>query len=98
MERRLVKALQDLSVQFDSTVRSSNGSVVQMRYRDDGVDQLEIEGPDGEPVDYESVLQGVICLLKDQNDPMLNPSELRQCIQEQVLVLRQDLLASFREF
>jgi DNA-directed RNA polymerase III subunit RPC1 len=38
MQRRLMKALEDLTVQYDGTVRSTGGNVVQFRYGDDGVE------------------------------------------------------------
>eukprot|EP00055_Hartaetosiga_balthica_P015474 m.91554 g.91554 ORF g.91554 m.91554 type:complete len:1420 (-) comp8874_c0_seq2:1254-5513(-) len=38
MQRRLVKALEDLCVHYDSTVRSSNRSVIQFCYGDDSMD------------------------------------------------------------
>lgn len=91
MQRRLVKALEDLSVQYDSTVRSSNGSVVQMRYGDDNLDPLEMESPDGKPVDFERLLEGVRCSRKDETDPMLSPSELRECTRDLLAELRRDL-------
>lgn len=51
MQRRLMKALEDLSVQYDNTVRSSNGTVVQFTYGDDGVEPTYTES-DSDPVDY----------------------------------------------
>lgn len=36
VQRRMVKALEDLSVQYDSTVRTSRGDIVQFTYGDDG--------------------------------------------------------------
>ena len=38
MQRRLVNALQDLSVQPDGTVRDNRGIVIQTKYGEDGVD------------------------------------------------------------
>ena len=38
MQRRLVNALQDLSVHTDGTVRDNRGIVVQTRYGEDGID------------------------------------------------------------
>lgn len=94
MQRRLVKALEDLSVQYDSTVRSSNGSVVQMLYGDDSLDPLEIEGDDGNAVDFERTLQGAICSSRHMKGPMLIPPELRQCTDEIVRYMEADLLAA----
>jgi DNA-directed RNA polymerase subunit A' len=38
MQRRLINALQDLYVAYDGTVRDSEGSIVQFKYGEDGVD------------------------------------------------------------
>ena len=38
MQRRMMKALEDLSVQYDRTVRTSAGDIVQFAYGDDGLD------------------------------------------------------------
>ena len=44
MARRLMKALEDLSVQYDLSVRSSTGNVVQFKYGDDGLDDRSARG------------------------------------------------------
>ena len=36
--RRLANALQDIKVEYDSTVRDSNKSVIQFKYGEDGLD------------------------------------------------------------
>jgi DNA-directed RNA polymerase II subunit RPB1 len=37
MQRRLVKAMEDVMVQYDSTVRDSYGNIVQFLYGEDGI-------------------------------------------------------------
>lgn len=51
MQRRLMKALEDLTCQYDQSVRNSTGNIVQFRYGDDGLDPAKSEGADG-PVDF----------------------------------------------
>jgi DNA-directed RNA polymerase III subunit RPC1 len=51
MQRRLMKALEDLSVQYDLSVRNSTGGVVQFCYGDDGLDPASMEG-EGAPVAF----------------------------------------------
>jgi DNA-directed RNA polymerase III subunit RPC1 len=51
MARRLMKALEDLSMQYDSTVRNSEQTVVQFSYGDDGLNPQLMEKGD-RPVDY----------------------------------------------
>ena len=40
MQRRLMKALEDLCIQYDGTVRSAEKTVVQFTYGDDGLDPV----------------------------------------------------------
>ena len=54
MQRRMMKALEDLSVQYDATVRTSGGDVVQFMYGDDGLDPMYMEA-NGKPVDFKRV-------------------------------------------
>jgi len=51
MSRRLIKALEDLCVAYDGTVRASNGAISQFRYGDDGLDPVEAEADGGQPLD-----------------------------------------------
>eukprot|EP00756_Hemistasia_phaeocysticola_P007482 Hpha_TRINITY_DN14278_c0_g5::TRINITY_DN14278_c0_g5_i1::g.22711::m.22711/K03018/RPC1, POLR3A; DNA-directed RNA polymerase III subunit RPC1 len=50
MQRRLTKAMEDLCVQYDNKVADSAGTVVQLRYGDDGIDPLHTETQDFRPV------------------------------------------------
>jgi len=43
VQRQLVKSMEDLMVTYDYSVRSSNGSVVQFIYGDDGMDATYVE-------------------------------------------------------
>lgn len=43
MQRRLVKALEDVVSHYDGSVRNSNGEVVQLIYGDDGMDPAEVD-------------------------------------------------------
>lgn len=52
MQRRLMKALEDLSTRYDDSVRNSSGGVVQFTYGDDGLDPSALEG-DGKPIEFE---------------------------------------------
>ena len=46
INRRLVKAMEDISVAYDGTVRTAEGLVVQFRYGHDGLDGVAIEKQD----------------------------------------------------
>jgi DNA-directed RNA polymerase II subunit RPB1 len=43
IQRRLIKGLEDLKVEYDMTVRNNKGRVVQFVYGDDGFDSTKIE-------------------------------------------------------
>jgi DNA-directed RNA polymerase II subunit RPB1 len=43
IQRKLVKAMEDLKVHYDSSVRSSSGDIIQFVYADDGMDAIYIE-------------------------------------------------------
>jgi DNA-directed RNA polymerase III subunit RPC1 len=44
MSRRLMKSLEDLSVQYDTTVRNSSNIIVQFQFGADQLDPLDMEG------------------------------------------------------
>ena len=52
MQRRLMKALEDLTTQYDLSVRNATGGVVQFRYGDDGLDPACLEG-DAQPIGFD---------------------------------------------
>lgn len=52
MSRRLMKSLEDLSAQYDGSVRNSSSGIVQFTYGDDGLDPTYLEG-DGFPVEFD---------------------------------------------
>ncbi|KAJ4302538.1 DNA-directed RNA polymerase III subunit C1 (rpo31) [Collariella sp. IMI 366227] len=51
MSRRLMKSLEDLSSQYDDTVRTSEGGIVQFQYGADRLDPVDMEG-EAKPVDF----------------------------------------------
>ncbi len=57
MYRRLANALQDLYVAYDGSVRSAEGSVIQLRYGEDGVDPAK--SYHGRPINYDLILQRI---------------------------------------
>ncbi|EJU06145.1 subunit of DNA dependent RNA-polymerase [Dacryopinax primogenitus] len=52
MQRRLMKALEDLVTHYDTSVRTSSGGIVQFRFGDDGLDPGCLEGQ-AQPVDFD---------------------------------------------
>ena len=43
IQRRLIKALEDLMVVYDMTVRNNQGKIIQYAYGDDGIDPVKVE-------------------------------------------------------
>lgn len=62
MSRRLMKALEDLYLCYDRTVRNSAAAVVQLTYGDDCLDPIAMEGPGGQPLDLDALLRDVRAL------------------------------------
>ncbi|MHA2243924.1 MAG: DNA-directed RNA polymerase subunit A' [Candidatus Hodarchaeales archaeon] len=63
LQRRLVNALQDLHVNYDIIVRTTEGDVVQLRYGEDGVDPMK--SYHGRPVDIDAIIEEVTSTEED---------------------------------
>ncbi len=55
MQRRLINALQDVRVEYDETVRTATGQIVQFRYGEDGVDPAKSDH--GKAVNVERLVE-----------------------------------------
>ncbi|XP_077310097.1 DNA-directed RNA polymerase III subunit RPC1 isoform X1 [Lithobates pipiens] len=75
MQRRLVKSLEDLCSQYDLTVRSSTGDIIQFIYGGDGLDPAAMEGKD-EPLEFKRVLDNVKAVFPCSSEPALSTNEL----------------------
>uniref|UniRef100_W5LHZ8 DNA-directed RNA polymerase subunit n=1 Tax=Astyanax mexicanus TaxID=7994 RepID=W5LHZ8_ASTMX len=75
MQRRLVKSLEDLCSQYDLTVRSSTGDIIQFIYGGDGLDPAAMEGKD-EPLEFKRVLDNIRAVYTCPNEPALSKNEL----------------------
>ncbi|CAG9460748.1 unnamed protein product [Pedinophyceae sp. YPF-701] len=81
MSRRLMKALEDLYVHYDGTVRSAHRTIVQFTYGDDGLDPVYMEGADGEPVDLPRVMARARALVPLPDDACsMMPDELEAAV------------------
>ncbi|KAK2152800.1 hypothetical protein LSH36_317g01042 [Paralvinella palmiformis] len=79
MQRRLVKSLEDLCLQYDLTVRSAMGEIVQFVYGGDSLDPAYMEGKD-KPVDFHRVMEHIKCKFSCQKETPLTASQLKQII------------------
>ena len=52
MSRRLMKSLEDLSTQYDNTVRNGSSHIIQFQYGDDRLDPVDMEAK-AKPVNFE---------------------------------------------
>uniref|UniRef100_A0A672PT33 DNA-directed RNA polymerase subunit n=1 Tax=Sinocyclocheilus grahami TaxID=75366 RepID=A0A672PT33_SINGR len=75
MQRRLVKSLEDLCSQYDLTVRSSTGDIIQFIYGGDGLDPAAMEGKD-EPLEFRRVLDNIRSVHSCPGEPALSRNEL----------------------
>ena len=46
IQRKLIKALEDLKVEYDMTIRNNKNKIVQFKYGDDGIDTTKVEDQD----------------------------------------------------
>lgn len=71
MQRRLVKALEDVVSHYDGSVRNSNGEVVQLVYGDDGMDPAEIDTENNFskfPIDIQHLLHHSLASVPSRNE------------------------------
>lgn len=84
MARRLMKALEDLSMQYDTTVRNSENTVVQFTYGDDGLNPDKMESDD-RPVDFSRLYMTIRERIPCRDEPGLTPDEIRQIAKDKLL-------------
>ncbi|KAH7011995.1 hypothetical protein EDB80DRAFT_409590 [Ilyonectria destructans] len=76
MSRRLMKSLEDLSTQYDDTVRTSGGGIVQFQFGADKLDPVDMEGS-AKPVHFLRTWTHAESLTWDNNDASMTPDEIR---------------------
>ncbi len=83
MARRLMKALEDLSMQYDRTVRNSEQTIVQFSYGDDGLNPQVMEKFD-RPVDYHRMTTNICGSYPDWESQSLTSSEIIALIHKEI--------------
>ena len=83
MQRRLMKALEDLVLKYDNTVRSSNETIIQFTYGEDGLDPLFMDDQKL-PVSLGRLYTRIKQTFKDRNDEMLTGDQIRLVINEAI--------------
>jgi DNA-directed RNA polymerase III subunit RPC1 len=97
MSRRLMKALEDLYVHYDGSVRNAAGAIMQIQYGDDSLDPVAMEGKDGMPIAFDRLfnltssleyLQTVSDGTESESDladnTPLRPNELQKVIKSEI--------------
>ncbi|KAL5530725.1 RPO31 [Sanghuangporus sanghuang] len=82
MQRRLMKALEDLTTMYDLSVRNSEGGVVQFQYGDDGLDPGCLEG-DAQPVELNRSWSHARAISSQQGRGLL-PYEIVQLVDDEL--------------
>ena len=81
MSRRLMKSLEDLSANYDGTVRNSAEGVVQMVFGDDGLDPVDMEGS-AKPVNFDRTYMHAVTTTWDNTERGLEPDEVRRIVSD----------------
>ena len=87
MSRRLMKSLEDLSTQYDDTVRTSGGGIVQFQFGADKLDPVDMEGS-AEPVHFTRTWSHAENLTWDNNEDSMTPDGIREFCDSMVEVER----------
>ncbi|KAG5965333.1 hypothetical protein E4U57_004170 [Claviceps arundinis] len=87
MSRRLMKSLEDLSTQYDDTVRTSGGGIVQFQFGADKLDPVDMEGT-AEPVNFKRTWSHAETLTWDNNEAAMTPKEIRDFCDSMLAVER----------
>ena len=83
MQRRLIRPLEDLTVQYNNTVTISSGEIIQFLYGDDGIEPLNTDTDDR--IVYLPRLWDLICCrypLKETKDKTLSVNEIQEKVEE----------------
>ncbi|XP_008465290.3 DNA-directed RNA polymerase III subunit 1 [Cucumis melo] len=84
MSRRLIKALEDLSIYYDSSVRNAGGCIVQFCYGDDGMDPAQMEGKSGAPLNFERLFLKTKATCPSDGNKILSPSEFSETVEDRL--------------
>ncbi|XP_043723195.1 DNA-directed RNA polymerase III subunit 1 isoform X1 [Telopea speciosissima] len=84
MSRRLIKALEDLSIHYDGTVRNASGGVVQFLYGDDAMDPAQMEGKSGFPLNLDRLYLKVKATCPSRDSASLAPPEILRVLDDRL--------------
>ena len=94
MARRLIKALEDLSMQYDASVRNSENTIIQFSYGDDSLNPDIMENND-RPVDFKRLWLHISQVAPCEKEQILSSEELKSKVKVKLEEARfQKLLSS----
>ncbi|TPX48240.1 DNA-directed RNA polymerase [Synchytrium endobioticum] len=96
MQRRLMKALEDLTVHYDDTVRNSSAGVVQFKYGDDALDPVDIEAED-QPVEFTRNLAHTLAVVPGYDERRLLPFQITQMLEDFMAQMSEKVSGQFKE-
>ena len=78
-----MKSLEDLSANYDLTVRNSSEGVVQMKFGDDGLDPVDMEGS-AKPVNFDRTYMHAVTTTWDNTERGLLPEEIKAIVSKKL--------------
>ncbi len=87
MSRRLMKSLEDLSTQYDDSVRTSGGGIVQFQFGADNLDPVNMEGS-AQPVNFDRTWIHAETITWDSLEPSLLPAPMLDMCDDMLKGLR----------
>ena len=88
MQRRLMKALEDLTVQYNNTVTISNGEIIEFLYGDDGIEPMNTDNEDKIvylPRLWEMIQCNYSTYNKKEEDKILTPEEIKKSVENYII-------------
>ncbi|CAA0835862.1 nuclear RNA polymerase C1 [Striga hermonthica] len=82
MSRRLMKALEDLSIQYDNTVRTASACIIQFMYGGDGMDPAQMEDKSGLPLNFERLFMKTKATCPAMEQKFLTTEEIEKIVDE----------------
>ena len=87
MSRRLMKSLEDLATDYDDSVRTSGGGIVQFQFGADKLDPVNMEGS-AQPVNFDRTWTHAENLTWSNSEPSLLPADIMDMCDEMLSELR----------
>ncbi|KAL9114603.1 MAG: hypothetical protein Q9227_001281 [Pyrenula ochraceoflavens] len=88
MSRRLMKSLEDLSTQYDNTVRNSTSNIIQFQFGDDKLDPVDMEAS-AAPVNFDRTFTHVLARTYCETASNLLPKQIQDASENVLIALRQ---------